>query len=62
LIDKPVLERIASIERGSLERDVLERLPRSVIRAHQTDGKFLDIGTPESLAEAESFISSLRTL
>jgi NDP-sugar pyrophosphorylase family protein len=55
LFNRTVLEGIAKLERGSLERDVLERMPAGSIHAFRTAGRFLDIGTPESLAEAPAF-------
>jgi len=36
----------------SLERDFLETLPQGSMAAHVVDAPFIDIGTPESLAEA----------
>jgi len=55
LFSRTMLEGIAKLERGSLERDVLERMPPGSIHAFQTEGRFLDIGTPESLAQAPAF-------
>ena len=58
LFDRTVLERIARLEHGSLERDVLEAMPPGSIHACRTEGRFLDIGTPESLALAETFFEN----
>ncbi len=55
LFSRTMLEGIAKLERGSLERDVLERMPPGSIHAFRTEGRFLDIGTPESLAQAPAF-------
>lgn len=55
LLDRTILQGIAKLEHGSLERDVLEAMPRGSINACRTDGRFLDIGTPESLAQASAF-------
>lgn len=52
-----VLDRIAGLTIGSLERDVLAAMPPRSIHSFRTEGRFLDIGTPESLADAEDFLS-----
>lgn len=46
------LSMIASLGRGSLEHDVLPKLPAGRLRAYRSSAPFIDIGTPESLAEA----------
>lgn len=46
------LRMIASLGRGSLERDVLPKLPAGCLRAYRSTAPFIDIGTPESLADA----------
>lgn len=56
LFSRSVLSEIAKIESGSLERDVLERMPSGSIHAFRSEGRFLDIGTPESLAEGAAFL------
>ena len=61
LFGRRMLDQIARIDRGSMERDVLERTASGAIHAHRAEGKFLDIGTPESLAQASEFFAS-RTL
>ena len=50
LFSARTLDGIAALGRGSLERDVLERQPPGSILAFRTDGPFIDIGTPETLA------------
>lgn len=40
----------------SLERDVLQAQPPGTIRAETTQGRFIDIGTPDSLAAAQYVI------
>lgn len=50
LLDRATLDEIAALGRGSLERDVLERRPARSIFAFPIAGRFLDIGTPETLA------------
>jgi mannose-1-phosphate guanylyltransferase len=44
---------------GSLERDLLERLagPAGSLAAFPADGRFVDIGTPESLAAAAEVLA-----
>lgn len=42
----------------SVERDVFPRKLGAGLRAFRTDGRFLDIGTPESYAEAEAFVAT----
>jgi mannose-1-phosphate guanylyltransferase len=43
---------------SSLERDLLERLPAGSVLAFPTTGRFIDIGTPESLAAAPSVLTA----
>lgn len=59
LFSGPVLERIGKLSIGSLERDVLEKMPGGKIFAYRARGRFLDIGTPETLAIAPEVLSSL---
>jgi NDP-sugar pyrophosphorylase family protein len=55
LFDRTILAGIAKLSYGSLERDVLEVMLPGSIHAYQTEGRFLDIGTPESLDQAATF-------
>lgn len=57
LLDRTVLQRIASLGPGSLERDVLPAMPPGSVHACRTSGRFLDIGTPEDLALAASLLT-----
>jgi mannose-1-phosphate guanylyltransferase len=57
LFDRSILERIVELQHGSIERDVLETLPPGSVHACRTEGRFLDIGTPESLAQASMFFA-----
>lgn len=50
LFGRAMLDGIAALGRGSLERDVLERQKPGAIAAFRTEGRFIDIGTPETLA------------
>ncbi|MCF8506761.1 MAG: NTP transferase domain-containing protein [Caulobacter sp.] len=53
LLSAAALDRIAAAEGPSLERDVLERLPAGTVRAWCPGAaRFVDIGTPDSLATA----------
>jgi NDP-sugar pyrophosphorylase family protein len=47
------------LRKGSLERDILERMPAGSIGACRTKGCFLDIGTPETLAQASQVLSRM---
>jgi mannose-1-phosphate guanylyltransferase len=49
-LDASALQLIASIGRGSLEQEILPRLPPGHLAAYCSSGRFIDIGTPESLA------------
>lgn len=57
LFSRRTLASIAKLERGSLERDFLERLPSGSIYACRIDVDFLDIGMPESLARCAHFLA-----
>jgi NDP-sugar pyrophosphorylase family protein len=50
LLGRAALDEVAALGRGSLERDVFERRPAGSIFAFRSAGRFLDIGTPETLA------------
>ncbi len=45
----------------SLERDVFPVWLETGLRGHRTNGRFIDIGTPESYAAAADFFSALRS-
>ena len=51
-LDATVLQLIASIGRGSLEHEVLSKLHPGQLSAYRSSERFIDIGTPESLARA----------
>jgi NDP-sugar pyrophosphorylase family protein len=57
LFGSAMLDSIAALGRGSLEHDVLERQPPGSIGAFRTEGRFIDIGTPETLAAIRDGIS-----
>ncbi len=54
LISRLALQTIAGGKGASLEHDYLPKLGFGDIVAHQAEGVFLDIGTPQSLARAET--------
>ncbi|OLE45615.1 MAG: hypothetical protein AUI36_22515 [Cyanobacteria bacterium 13_1_40CM_2_61_4] len=58
LLKPELLTRFPSARPLSFEKDVFPSLLAggARLRVHATDAPFLDIGTPESLALAESFI------
>lgn len=58
LFSAALLDRLMLMPGPSLERDVLQVLPAGSIRAEVTEGAFIDIGTPESLIEAEAVVSA----
>lgn len=58
LFSAAALDGVADGSGSSLERDVLERQPAGAIRAEVATGRFIDIGTPESLALAPAIIVS----
>ena len=52
-VSAQLLDVIASGTAASLERDVFEQLPRRTLAAFTECFRFIDIGTPESLAQAD---------
>lgn len=56
LFSRAMLEQLVASTGSSLERDFFAQLPRGSIRAVFTSAQFIDIGIPESLAEAERVI------
>jgi len=57
LFGRAALQQIAGLTRGSLERDILERMPPGTIHAFPARGHFLDIGTPETLTLAPEILT-----
>ncbi|WP_448191812.1 nucleotidyltransferase family protein [Azospirillum sp. sgz301742] len=57
LFSAAFLDRLAASDAVSLERDVLERLPPGTLHAVVVHGRFIDIGTPDSLARAPAVIA-----
>ncbi len=58
LFGRAALEAIATLSKGSLERDILQRMRPGTIHASRTHGRFLDIGTPETLSLAHEVLTS----
>jgi NDP-sugar pyrophosphorylase family protein len=56
LLSAPLLDRLAAGDARSLERDFLEKLPSGNLLAYRAAGLFIDIGTPESLAQAATVV------
>lgn len=55
-LKRKTIERISSFQNVSLERNIFPPLVRErCLHAFPLTGNFLDIGTPESLAQAEEF-------
>ena len=54
LFSRALLDRIGAGDAVSLENDVFARMEPGTIAAFVSGGRFLDIGTPESLQEANS--------
>jgi mannose-1-phosphate guanylyltransferase len=52
---RAALDRLAVSQGPSLERDFLAKLPSDALHAILRRGAFIDIGTPESLADAGRF-------
>jgi len=52
VVSQSLLDRIATSSAVSIERDIFERLPLGSFSAYITSGELIDIGTPESLAQA----------
>jgi mannose-1-phosphate guanylyltransferase len=57
LFNRSTMEKIFQLKRGSLERDILEQMPRGTIAAFRIDRRFLDIGTPQTLALAAEVLN-----
>jgi len=58
LFGRAALEAIATLSKGSLERDILQRMRPGTIHASRTHCRFLDIGTPETLSLAHEVLAS----
>jgi NDP-sugar pyrophosphorylase family protein len=57
LLAARALDRLPAAGPSSLERDLLERLPPGSVAAFRAAGRFVDIGTPASLAEAPAVLA-----
>ena len=50
-----IVERVRKIQRGSLEKDVFQKLPVGALNTFSGNFNFLDIGTPEDYERAQVF-------
>ena len=57
-VSAQLLDVIATGTAASLERDVFERLPRRSLAAFTECSRFIDIGTPESLVQADEIFGA----
>jgi NDP-sugar pyrophosphorylase family protein len=55
VLEREVVEGIPAGRAVSMEREVFPALIGRGLKGHVSDGRFIDIGTPESLARAEAF-------
>lgn len=58
VFSQSALDRLASMDASSLERDFLQPMPFPRMAAYEVSGGFIDIGTPESLARADALFSA----
>ena len=58
LLSADLLDDIAAGDAASIERDVFERLPAGSLAAFAGRFRFIDIGTPESLALAATVVDA----
>ena len=58
LFGRNTMQMIGALPKGSLERDILEKMPPGAIAAFRAHGHFLDIGTPQTLALAAEVLAS----
>ena len=59
VLSRGLLESIPAGEAISLEQDILPGWVPEGLCGHETEGSFIDIGTPESYAAAERFFAEL---
>ena len=58
LLERPLLASLSPAGYSSLEHDVFEALPPGSLHGYQSEASFLDIGTPDSLREAEILLAA----
>ncbi|KAA0680205.1 nucleotidyl transferase (plasmid) [Azospirillum brasilense] len=61
LFSAAFLDRLAASGASSLTRDVLHKMPPGTLHGHVAKARFIDMGTPESLAVAASVIGGRET-
>jgi NDP-sugar pyrophosphorylase family protein len=59
LVSRPLLSSLPQERTLSIERDVFPSWLSVGLGGYRSSGAFLDIGTPESLAQAETFLTGL---
>jgi len=59
LFPRALLEAIPSEGEVSMEKEVLPNLLSQGVEAFQCDGRFIDIGLPETLNEAQTFFANM---
>lgn len=59
LLRRQVIETIPTRRAVSLEREIFPKLVGHGLRGYETAGRFLDVGTPASLARAEEFFTGV---
>jgi len=59
LMNQATIERIPENCKVSLEKDIFPKLIGDKIFGYKVSGRFLDIGTPESMALADEFFSTI---
>jgi D-glycero-alpha-D-manno-heptose 1-phosphate guanylyltransferase len=62
LLNRQVLESIPDGRIVSIENEIFPALLKQKVIGYQTEGRFLDIGTPESFSQAAAFLSSLQRM
>jgi D-glycero-alpha-D-manno-heptose 1-phosphate guanylyltransferase len=60
LINKRLLQAIESDRATSLEREIFPHWIQSRFYGYRSGGRFIDIGTPESYFEAQTFVARTR--
>ncbi|MCK4997939.1 MAG: nucleotidyltransferase family protein [Anaerohalosphaera sp.] len=59
LIERPIIDLIPENKTFSLEKELFASIDSTKIFGFYTEGKFIDIGTPQSYASAEHFFGGL---
>lgn len=62
LFSQRAMASLEDTEAVSLERDFLQSRPENCIKSYATNGSFIDIGTPDTLARAGAVIATAETV